>query len=143
MGLDHPLARVALQEVADLHAFFEAWLGGRLDRTRAVFSRLENVLGDEFSMVSPGGGRLRRSDVTSWIWDAHGTRESTTGFRIIAVEPELLLLRAPLIVLRYVEEQEADGVMTRRWATAVFEVGGEAGSMRWLALQETWISPGP
>lgn len=142
MGLDHPLARAALQEVADLHAFFEAWLGGRLDRTRAVFSRLENVLGEEFSMVSPGGVRLRRSDVTSWIWDAHGTREKTVGFRIVAVEPELLLLRQPLVVLRYVEEQEADGILTRRWATAVFEVSVETGIVRWLALQETWILPG-
>ncbi|WP_262298222.1 hypothetical protein [Microvirga sesbaniae] len=137
--LDQPLARAALEEVADLHAFFEAWLGGRLDRTRAEFSRLENVLGDEFSMVSPGGAKLRRSDVTSWIWDAHGTRENTAGFRIVAVEPELLLLRPPLVVLRYVEEQEADGVVTRRWATAVFEVSAKAGGVRWLALQETWI----
>lgn len=141
MELDHPLARAALQEVADLHAFFEAWLSGRLDRTRAVFSRLENVLGDEFSMVSPGGARLRRSDVTSWIWDAHGTRAKTAGFRIVAIESELLHLRPPLVVLRYVEEQEADGVVTRRWATALFDVVTEGGAVRWLALQETWTAP--
>jgi hypothetical protein len=149
MALDHPLARAALREVTDLHAFFEAWLGGTVADTDAVFSRVERALGDGFTMVSPGGARLRRPDVIGWLRGAHGSRDGQGPFRIAAVEPELLLLRPPLVIVGYVEEQAAGGEVTRRRSTAVFEAGvagegpveGEEG-VRWLALHETWIGPG-
>jgi hypothetical protein len=142
MGVDHPLGRAALQEVVDLHAFFETWLSGTVENTDVVFSRLENALGEEFTMVPPSGARLQRPDVIGWIRGAHGTKENLDPFRITVFEPELLLLRPPLIILRYVEEQAAGSVVTRRRSTAVFEALADEG-MRWLALHETWISPNP
>jgi hypothetical protein len=144
MARDHPLVRAALREVTDLHAFFEAWLGGTVADTDAVFSRVERALGDGFTMVSPRGARLRRPDVIGWLRGAHGSRGRQGPFRIAAVEPELLLLRPPLVVVGYVEEQAADGVVTHRRSTAVFEAGMEAEeAVRWLALHETWIGPDP
>ncbi|QRM34220.1 hypothetical protein [Microvirga sp. VF16] len=141
MGLDHPLAQAALQEVVDLHAFFETWLCGTVENTHAVFSRLENALGEEFTMVSPSGARLQRPDVIGWLRGAYGTKGKQDPFHIAVVEPELLLLRPPLIILRYIEEQAAGSIVTRRRSTAVFEALAEEG-VRWLALHETWISPG-
>jgi len=139
---DHPVVRAALREVTDLHAFFEAWLGGTVADTDAVFSRVERALGATFTMVSPGGARLRRPEVIGWLRGAHGSRSEQGPFRIAAVEPELLLLRPPLVVVGYVEEQAAGGEVTRRRSTAVFEASEGEEGVRWLALHETWIGPG-
>jgi hypothetical protein len=143
VGLDHPLAQAVLQEVADLHAFFEAWLSGEAENTNAVFSRVESALGEEFTMVSVNGQRLQRSDVIGWLRGTHGARASQGSFHIAVAEPEILLLRPPLVLLGYVEEQTVDNVVTRRQSTALFEVSIEDGQpVRWLALHETWIGPG-
>jgi hypothetical protein len=143
MGLDHPLAQAVLQEVADLHAFFEAWLSGTAENTNTVFSRVESSLGEEFTMVSPSGQRLQRPDVIGWLRGTHGVRASQGSFRIAIAEPEVLLLRPPLILLGYIEEQTEGNVVTRRHSTALFEVSIEGGQhVRWLALHETWIGPG-
>jgi hypothetical protein len=143
MGLDHPLAQAVLQEVADLHAFFEAWLSGEAENTNAVFSRVESSLGEEFTMVSPSGQRLQRSDVIGWLRGTHGARASQGSFHITIAEPEILILRPPLVLLGYVEEQTVGDVVTRRQSTALFEVSIEDGRhVRWLALHETWIDLG-
>ena len=143
MGLDHPLAQVVLQEVSDLHAFFEAWLSGKAENTNAVFTRVESSLGEEFTMVSPSGQRLQRPDVIGWLRGTHGARASQGSFHIAIAEPEVLLLRPPLILLGYVEEQTVGNVVTRRQSTALFEVSIEdRRRVRWLALHETWIGPG-
>ncbi|MBM6580771.1 hypothetical protein ILT44_11310 [Microvirga sp. BT689] len=140
--LDHPLAQAALREIADLHAFFEAWLSGTAENTGTVFSRVESSLGEEFTIVSPSGRRLQRSDVIGWLWETHGTRANQGPFHIAIAEPELLLLRPPLVLLGYVEEQTVGDVVTRRQSTALFDVSIESGQrVRWLALHETWISP--
>jgi hypothetical protein len=142
MGLDHPLAQAVLQEVADLHAFFEAWLSGEAENTNTVFSRVESTLGEEFTMVFPSGQRLQRSDVIGWLRGTHGARASQGSFHIAIAEPEILLLRPPLVLLGYVEEQTLGDVVTRRQSTALFEVSIEGGQrVRWLALHETWIDP--
>jgi hypothetical protein len=138
----HPLIQAALKEVADLHAFFEAWFSGTAANTPAVFSRLETTLAEGFTMVSPNGIRLQRHDVIGWLRGAHGT-QAKGPFRIGILESEVLLLRPPLVSLGYVEEQGVDSVVTRRRSTAVFEaVRGRGTSVRWLTLHETWITPG-
>jgi hypothetical protein len=139
-GLDHPAARAALREIVDLHRFFEAWLGGTAEKTERVFARVETALADEFTMVEPGGSRLRRADVIRTLRAAHGAKGRPGPFEIAIAEPELLVLRPPLVVLGYVEEQTASGALTRRRSTAVLEAAATGGSgVRWLALQETWI----
>jgi hypothetical protein len=142
MGLDHPLAQAVLQEVSDLHAFFEAWLSGKAENTNAVFTRVESSLGEEFTMVSPSGQRLQRPDVIGWLRGTHGARASQGSFHIAIAEPEVLLLRPPLVLLGYVEEQTVGEAVTRRQSTALFEVSiADRRRVRWLALHETWIGP--
>jgi hypothetical protein len=142
VGLDHPLAQAVLGEVADLHAFFEAWLGGTAENTNALFSRVESALGEGFTLVTPSGQRLQRPDVIGWLRGTHGSRANQGRFHIAIAEPEILLLRPPLVVLGYVEEQTVGTVVTQRRSTALFEVSVEGRQrVRWLALHETWIDP--
>ena len=143
MSLDAPLGDAVVQEVADLHAFFEAWLSGEAENTNAVFSRVESSLGEEFTMVTPSGERLQRPDVIGWLRGTHGARAGQGSFHIAIVEPKILLLRPPLVLLGYVEEQTVGDVVTRRQSTALFEVSIEGGRrVRWLSLHETWIGSG-
>jgi hypothetical protein len=141
----HPLADAALREILDLHIFFEGWLGGTLANTDAAFSRLDHALADGFSMVAPSGVRLSRADVIHELRLAHGKRAAGGPFRIAITEPEVVLLRPPVAVIGYVEEQRSGSALTRRRSTAVLEGGGQGArpSVRWLALHETWIGSPP
>jgi hypothetical protein len=142
-GPDHPLARAALREVVDLHAFFEAWLGGTAPNTDAEFARLDAVLAESFTMVSTDGRRLSRADVTGSLRKAHGLRGRAAPFRIFIVEPEILHVQTPLIAVRYVEEQSAPDTITRRRSTALFEaLPDDPSRVQWLALHETWTGSG-
>jgi hypothetical protein len=142
--LDHPLAMAALQEVIELHSFFEGWLGGTAPDTEPVFARLEKALAEGFTMVTPDGRLLGRPEVTSWLRRAHGSKGGPAPFRIAIADPALLFVRPPLVALGYVEEQSAAGTVTRRRSTAFFEaIPVDPGRVQWLALHETWIHSAP
>ncbi len=139
--LDHPLARAALQEVIDLHAFFEAWLGGTAPQTEAAFARLDRALAEGFTMVTPDGVRLPRAAVIEWLRQAHGAKAAFGPFRIAIAEAELVHLAVPLVVLGYVEQQTLGGAIGRRRSTGLIEAVPAADDrVRWLALHETWIA---
>jgi hypothetical protein len=140
---DHPLVRAALREVDELHAIFEAWLGGTGQGSDALAPRLENALSGGFSMVAPDGTRLSRESVIRELQEARGAKGRHGAFRIEITEPELLLLHPPLVIVRYVETQTTSGVVTRRRSTAVFEAApGDGARVQWAALHETWLDPG-
>ena len=139
-GFEHPLARAALKEVVELHAFFEAWLGGTGPCTGAAFARLEEALGESFSMVSPDGKRVARAEVIAQLRQAYGSRGRAGRLRMAILEPEVLVLDPPVVIIGYVEEQDTNGALTRRRSTAVLGAAvQDAGRLRWLALHETWI----
>ncbi len=141
MTPDHPLARAALREVADLHAFFEAWLGGTAPQTKAAFARLDRALAEGFTMVTPDGARHPRAAVVEGLRQAHGSKAAFGPFRIVIAEVELLHLARPLVVLGYMEEQTLGGTIGRRRSTALFEAVPAANDrVQWLALHETWIA---
>ena len=43
-----------INEVLELHVFFESWLTGSVDQSKEQYARFENVLADDFIMVPPG-----------------------------------------------------------------------------------------
>ena len=137
--LRHPLARAALQEVVDLHAFFQAWLVGSVPGTDEAFAQLEVVLEQTFSMVTPDGRRLGRREVIENLRRAHGAKGPPGAFHIAIREPEVLLLAEPLVALGYIEEQDTAGALTRRRSTALLAVYPKAAT--WLAVHETWVEP--
>jgi hypothetical protein len=140
-GIDHPLARSALEEVVALHGFFQAWLGGTGPDTPAAFARLEAALAETFTMVTPEGKRLPRAEVLDKLRQAYGSRGRRGNFKITIREPEALHLDPPLVVLGYVEEQDGEGGLTRRRSTAILVAAAQHGEQpQWLALHETWIA---
>ena len=138
----HPLASSALQDVVELHAFFEAWLGGAAPKSEAAFARLEDALAPSFTMVAPDGQRLGRDEVVASLRMAHGSRAGVR-FRIGVQDAEALFLAPPVVTVGYIEEQEANGQVTRRRSTAVLAARAGGGRTLWHALHETWIAADP
>jgi hypothetical protein len=137
-GPAQALARAALQEVRDLHAFFETWLGGTVPESAQEFARLESALADGFTMVSPDGHRRSRAEVIGRLRQAHGSKGAAGAFRIAIPEAEVLALHPPLVVVGYIEEQVGPAAATRRRSTAVLGVSPGDERPRWLAVHETW-----
>jgi hypothetical protein len=134
-------ADAAIREVVDLHAFFEAWLGGTCPASDEVLSGAEGALGPSFTMVAPDGRRLSRADTMWWLRQAHGAKGRSGPFRIAVVEPKILHRAEPLVVVGYIEEQWQGSTHTRRRASAVLERSPDGDRWQWVSVHETWIAP--
>lgn len=125
-----------IAEIVDLHRLFESWLG----RGEGDAARFEAAFAPGFTMVMPTGRRLDRTAILAFLREARGMRGA--GFRIAIEEAEALHIAPPLLLMHYIERQWlAGGVETARRATALFRM--ENGTPRWLAVQETWVTPPP
>ncbi|HSF86945.1 MAG TPA: DUF4440 domain-containing protein [Acidimicrobiia bacterium] len=123
------------QEVADLHQFFEEWFNA--DCPQAALSVLEAALDTDFSMVTPAGDTLTRSQVTRAVADGYGLRPGLT----ITVDHYVTLLEGPGIVVgRYVERHDLAEETSERVSQAVFRRDAPEQRLRWLAVHETWRS---
>ena len=139
-GSNHPLAEAARREVVELHAVFEAWLGGTGPATDAAFARIEAALAPSFSMVGPDGAAHPRDAAIAGLRAAHGAKGRQGPFRIAITDLEVLHLEPPLVALRYVEDQHQGEVRNVRRSTALFRASGRSPSgAEWLCLQETWM----
>jgi hypothetical protein len=137
----HPLAATAIREIRELHGFFEAWLGGSGPSGDIAFRRAEAALASGFTMVTPSGQRLSRSEVLGWLRSAHGSRRDPAPFRISIDESVVLHCEVPLVVVSYVEVQRGAEISTRRSLAVLREAEDAPCGVLWLALQETWASP--
>ncbi len=143
-GFGHPLAQAARREVIELHALFEAWLGGTCPASEEVFARTEASLAPAFTMVGPDGIPHEWATVIAGLRAAHGAKGRQGPFRIVIAELELLHLEPPLVALRYVEDQRQGTARSLRRSTALFRASHRSASgAEWLALHETWITGSP
>lgn len=141
MSADRAPADAAIQAVIDLHAFFEAWLGGTCPASDEILAQAEAALGLSFTMVAPDGRRLSRTDTVTWLRQAHGAKGRSGPFRIAVAEPEVLHRAGPVVLVGYVEEQWQGPAHTRRRVTAALERSEPGDRWHWLAVHETWIAP--
>jgi hypothetical protein len=129
-------------EVRRLHVFFEEWMSGRLPAGDEAFAPFPTALAPEFTMVGPDGVSRDHAAITALVRSLHGGRGA--DFRIWIEAAQALLVRPGLAVVRYDECQSltdsAGPRDTLRRCTAVL-TPAEEGGWRWLAVQETWVSP--
>ena len=132
------LAAAAIREAIDLHIVFEAWLSSG----EASFARIEAALDPGFRMVTPEGRLVTRDEVLDRLAGAAGARGA--GFRIAVEEPLLLAAPPGHVLLHYLERQWTGGAETLRRSAVLFraDAAGPNG-LRWLFVQETWITPPP
>lgn len=134
--IHHP----AIQEVIDLHTFFEAWLGGALPATDAAFARYATVTAPDFTLISPDGAMLSAAAVADWIRRSHGTRP---GFRLWTTDHQLHYADDACALVTYLEWQTRAEVTTCRISTALFVAApGAPNGYGWRHVHETWRTPG-
>ncbi len=128
---------LAIQEVIDLHAFFEAWLGGDLPETDAEFARFVVATNANFMLIAPDGRIMDSDAVSTWIRGAHGTRP---GFRLWTTDHRIVYTTHDCALVSYLEWQERDAVTTCRISSALFIPEPAApNGYAWLHVHETWI----
>ena len=129
-----------MEEIVDLHLFFERWLGGNGPKGPHAFARLEDALAPGFTMVNPTGRRLSRAEVVGWIRDGYGAKAEPAPFSIAIRDCTVLHEGPGFVAVTYLEEQVRGGGLDRRIATALFEPHPErAGAVRWLLVHETGL----
>lgn len=103
------------------------------------FSRFENVMAEEFEIVSPGGSRMNQPELLAWMRDLEGSLEGHE----FEIRIENLEERTPapgIIIVTYEEWQTRDGETTARQSTAVFREKAEAPNrVEWIHVHETWL----
>ncbi len=125
-----------VDEIIEMHAFFEAWFQGRTDSTE----RMESVLATEFTIVGPDGAEVDRA----------GTIESVTGGQgaspdlvISTSDHRLLHESGETVVASYVETHVSGDHPRRRSSTVVFERSETApNGLMWVRVHETWLDRG-
>lgn len=127
----------AIQEVIDLHTFFEAWLGGVLPENDAEFARFVVATDPNFTLISPDGRIMGSDAVSTWIRSAHGTRP---GFRLWTTNHHVVYAEHSCALVSYLEWQARDAVTTCRISSALFVANDTApNGYAWRHVHETWL----
>lgn len=126
-------------EIVDLHAFFQGWLGGTLPDGDGTFERVTRALDPDFTFVTTSGAVLSRERLLASLRAGYGSRP---GLEIRIEEPVLRWTSVETLASTYVEHQREHGEETRRRSTALFRTPEPGGVWRWIHVHETWV-PSP
>ena len=124
-------------EIAELHAFFQAWFRAELPETDAAFARFGEALAPGFEIVTPSGKRLARDEILTGVRSARGSSDK----RIWTRDERVREIADGLYLATY-EEWQADGADERgRISTAVLRERSDApGGVEWVHVHETWLA---
>jgi hypothetical protein len=123
-----------INEVIDLHRFFEAWLSGAVDKSREEYQRFEIAMADDFVMVPPDHDLLPRDVIMDIFWGEHGSR--TSPFRIEIRNTVARPLPGSLYLVSY-EEWQFTPEQSGRVSTALMQ-DSDSG-VKWLSVHESWL----
>lgn len=126
-------------EVFALHRFFQDWyLGTVEDPNGEAFSRVSEVLAEEFHLVTPEGKMLGRSEILAALRGAYGSKSA--DFRIRTERCHFRVGGRGIGVVTYEEWHDEGGNSKGRLATAIFQDRADAPhGVRWVHVHETWL----
>ena len=119
-------------EITSLHSWFAEWF--RAEADAGPFSRFEDAIADGFTLVTPDGMVLKRTEIMTAIRTARGAR----NVDIWTTDHELIWRGDGVTIVRYVEHQAEDERENARLSTAGFQA--TEGGLQWLFVHETWRS---
>ena len=125
------------KEIVELHEFFQGWLGGEIPPVDEEFYRLEEVLGEGFTLITPEGNCRERDELLQGLRRAAGVR---LGVRIWIEEARLHHEGKSVLIASYQEWQQDKGPPKGRISTVVFRPKRSLpNGVEWLHVHETWI----
>jgi hypothetical protein len=123
------------KEIVDLHEFFEGWFSGRL--TGNEISVLDDVIHDDFMLITPHADQINKSNLIEIINSNHG---KTIDQKIWVENIQIRSTYNGVILATYTECQMKNEVETCRISSALFKKDDIArNKIKWIHLHETFI----
>lgn len=124
-------------EIAELHAFFEAYFLGALPDD---LYRVDAALAPAFVMAGPDGNESSREQVMASLKAGY---RHTSSLKITTSEYRLVHDSDTVVIAAYTESHQLSDRSNHRRATVVFlrDPQGPNG-LCWLRVHETWIDRG-
>lgn len=121
-------------EVMELHKFFEGWYNGSTARSDDNFSRLANVLADDFQLITATGFTVNKTLLITLMKGGYGTKQDL-NMRIEKISPRAQ--GENLCVLTYEEYGNAEGGLKKILVSAVLRRAPEKrNGLEWLHVHE-------
>ena len=134
------IEEICQAEVEELHAFFEAWFRGEVDRDERGLRRVSSVLPGDFQLVSPTGKAVGRRELLEALWPAHGSRVEDPSFCITIADYRGRPVCPDVHLATYRESHSGRDVNQGRVTTAIFRRrSGTPNGVEWLHVHECWV----
>ena len=128
------MTEAIINEIVELHEFFESWLTGSIKQSRKHYARFENAMANDLTMVPPGSSLLKRDVVMEIFWQQHGSIKPP--FRIEVRNPAVREVAESLYFAIY-EEWQFGLEQTARVTTALLTENQNG--IQWLSVHESWL----
>lgn len=128
------------REISELHQFFEDWFTGKLS-TDKEFARLENVLAEDFFIITPSARQTQREPLLRNIKNTNGAfKKPDHTFNITIKNIECRYQQGDLCLFTYEEWQEQDGQTNGRVSSVLFhKKKGTPNGVAWMHVHEVAI----
>jgi len=128
-------------EVINLHLFFEQWFKAEVENSEEVYSRLVNVLSDEFMLIMPTGQVSTREELLTQLHSRYGSHKNDEiPYSIWVKNIEGRLEENNLCLVTYEEWGKVQGKITARLSSALFrKKEGTPFGVEWIHVHEVFI----
>ena len=129
------------KEVIELHKFFEQWFKSEVENKAGVYARVEDVLSEEFLLISPTGKVSTRDEVITQIKSGYGSRkDDVIPYRLWVQNIECRLVENNFCLVIYEEWGEVAGELNARLSSALFRKNDSAiNEVEWVHVHEVFI----
>jgi hypothetical protein len=125
------------QEIRELHAFFEAWYRGTIEDTDSAYSRLENVLAPEFTLITSDGYTMPREQLLPLLRTEHARRPE---IEMCVDHIQLRLVSGELVLITYQEHGSTANGSKSTLITAVLRANPDTpNGLEWVHIHEVLL----
>ena len=128
-------------EIVELHAFFENWFNGYLEKNDQDFQRFLGVLDDKFELITPSGQKHTREEILKLVWNSHGSRSNSDNPMKIWIENfNYKQISDSIFLVTYEEWQKIENSNKGRLSTAIFQRSEyKYNDINWIHVHETFL----
>ena len=121
-------------EIRELHSFFRSWYRGTVDNSDRSFSRVEEVLAPEFTLITSDGYVVARDQLLGLLRSEYATKPD---IEMWVENIQLRLASGDIILVNYEEHGKA---MNRKQSTLITAVlrknPKQQNGLEWIHIHE-------
>jgi len=125
------------REIHELHAFFTAWYRGTIADPDSAFSRVENVLAPEFTLITSDGYTMPREQLLSLLRGEHAKRPEIE-MRVDQIQ--LRLVSGEIVLITYQEHGvTANGARSKLISALLRRKPNTPNGLEWVHIHEVGL----